>query len=220
MFSWLNIGPKSFSNRYRFCERIGRFSSLWSCFGLWSACKTTRIQFQCIFFKLHFWDFLFVVVPLFVVQVCVQLIQAMRNSDPRVRMVLIHRLVSDFHSIFNLVGNWLQLLIHAQFWCSLGSILLVQIILHLLAVCTHDKPLHGIVRILPRLSSWNTVRLQLWSGILHQYKIYFICLAVITFPFVLNIVAIEDLCEQGHHNPKALLSWSRLARMRNSIALR
>ena len=42
---------------------------------------------------------------------------------------------------------------------------------------------------------------------------------MITFQFVLQIVAIEDLCEHGHHNPKALLSWSRLARMRNSIVL-
>ena len=38
--------------------------------------------------------------------------------------------------------------------------------------------------------------------------------------FVLHIFAIEDLGWLGHHNPKALLSWSRLSRMRNSIALR
>ena len=80
-------------------------------------------------------------------------------------------------------------------------------------------PLHEIVRILQCLSSWNTVRLQQHSEILHPYKICSICLVVIAFQFVLHTVAIEDLCEQGHHNPKELLSWSRLARMRNSIAL-
>ena len=37
-----------------------------------------------------------------VVQVCDPLIKAMRNSDPRVRIVLVHRLNSDFHSIFTL----------------------------------------------------------------------------------------------------------------------
>ena len=39
------------------------------------------------------------------------------------------------------------------------------------------------------------------------------------FESVLRIVAIEDLCEQDHQNTKVLLSWSRLARMRNSIVL-
>ena len=39
------------------------------------------------------------------------------------------------------------------------------------------------------------------------------------FQFVLRSVAIEDLCEQGHHNPMARLSGSRLARMKNSTVL-
>ena len=55
--------------------------------------------------------------------------------------------------------------------------------------------------------------------ILHPYKICSICLVVIAFQFVLHTVAIEDLCEQSHHNPKALMSWSRLARAKNSIVL-
>ena len=46
--------------------------------------------------------FLLVVVVLLVVQVRDQLIQAMRNSDPRVRMVLVFQLNSIFHSIFTL----------------------------------------------------------------------------------------------------------------------
>ena len=45
---------------------------------------------------------LLVVVLLLVVQVRDQLIQAMRNSDPRVRIVFVHRLNSDLHSKFTL----------------------------------------------------------------------------------------------------------------------
>ena len=87
--------------------------------------------------------------------------------------------------------------------------------LRLLAECTHDRPLHGFVRILQCLSSWSTVRFPQHSGILHPYKICSICLVVITFQFVLRIFAVEDLCEHGHHHPKTLLSWSRLARATN-----
>ena len=55
-----------------------------------------------------------------------------------------------------------------------------------------DKPLNlWIVKILQCLSPWNTVRLQLWSGILHQYKICALCLVVITFQFVHYIFAMD-----------------------------
>ena len=54
----------------------------------------------------------------------------------------------------------------------LESNLLGQMIFHLLVKCTHDKPQTlQIARILRCLSSWSTVRFQLLSGILHQYKI-------------------------------------------------
>ena len=80
----------------------------------------------------------------------------------------------------------------AQSWCSLESNFLVQMYLRLLAKCTHDKPLNlWMVRILQCLSSWNTVRLQLWSGILHQYKIRSLYLVVKTFQFVLYIFAVD-----------------------------
>ena len=200
MFSWLNIGPKSFSNRYRFCERIGRFSSLWSCFGLWSACKTTRIQFQRIFFKLHFWDFLLVVVSrslLFKFVSNWSKPWEILTQEWEWPLFIDSILISTF--FFNLVGNWLQLPIWVQSQCSPESNLLVQIILHLLAMCTHDKPLNlWIVRILQCLSSWNTVRLKLWSGILHQYKIYSLYLVVIIFQFVPDILAIDLIHVQDH----------------------
>ena len=35
-------------------------------------------------------------------QVCDQFVQAMRNSDPRVRIFFVYRFNSDFHSIFTL----------------------------------------------------------------------------------------------------------------------
>ena len=41
-----------------------------------------------------------VVVVLLVDQVFDQLVQSMRNSDPRVKIVFVHRLNSNFHSIF------------------------------------------------------------------------------------------------------------------------
>ena len=214
IFSWFDIGPNSFPNRYSSCGRTGRFSSLWFRFGLWSACKITRIQFQRTIFELHFWGFL-----LIVVQIRDQLVWAMRNSDPGVR-ILCSR--TQFWTQLHIcrASNKLQLPIRAQFWCSLGANLLLPMLLRLLARCTHDRPLNlWIVRILQCLSSWNTVRFQQHSEILHPYKIYSVCLVVITFQFILHIFATEILYVQDHHYSKALLSCSRLVRMRNSIVL-
>ena len=50
-----------------------------------------------MFFELHFWGFLLVVV-----QIRDQLMQSMRNSHPRVRIVIAHRLNSDLNSVFSL----------------------------------------------------------------------------------------------------------------------
>ena len=47
MFSWFNISPSSLHNRYSSCGWAGRISSLWFCFGLWSARKSTCIQRSC-----------------------------------------------------------------------------------------------------------------------------------------------------------------------------
>ena len=154
---WFNIGPSSFPNGYSLCEWAGRSTSLWFCFSLWSTRKSKYIRLQRNIFELHLRGFLLVVVVLLVDQVRDQLIQAMRNSDPRVIMVLGYRLISNFHSIFTLkaVGCDFQ---H-------GSNLSV-----------HSNPtfwvrLFFISRILQCLLSWSTVRHRLLSGILHQYKI-------------------------------------------------
>ena len=105
-------------------------------------------------------------------------------------------------------SNWLQLLIRAQFWCSLESILLVVMLRPLLEECIHDRPLHEIAWDLQCLSSWHTVHSQQHSEILHPYKIYSIYLVVTAFQFVLHIVAIDNFDTLVHHNPKELPSWS------------
>ena len=88
---WFNIGPNSFPNGYSSCGMAGRSTSLWFCVSLWSARKSKYIRFQRTIFELHLRGFLLVVVVLLVAQVRDQLTQAMRNSDPRVRIVLVHR---------------------------------------------------------------------------------------------------------------------------------
>ena len=62
------------------------------CLSLRSGRKSKYIRFQSKIFELHLRGFLLVVVVLLVVsQVRDQLVQAMKNSDPRVRIVFIHR---------------------------------------------------------------------------------------------------------------------------------
>ena len=99
---WLNISPLSFPDGYSFCRWAGRSTSLWFCLSLWSGRKSKYIRFQRKIFELHLRGFLLVVVVLLVAQFRDQLIQAMRNSDPRVRIVFVYRFNSNFHSIFTL----------------------------------------------------------------------------------------------------------------------
>ena len=65
--------------------------------------KGKYIRFQNTIFELHLRSFLLAVVVLRVVaQVRDQFIQSMRISEPRVRIVFVYRLNSNFHSIFTL----------------------------------------------------------------------------------------------------------------------
>ena len=70
---------------------------------------------------------------------------------------------SQLHIFF--AGDKLQLRFRTQSLCSLGSILLVVMLLLLLEECIHDRPLHEIVRDLQCLSSWSIVQFQQ-----HPYK--------------------------------------------------
>ena len=79
---WFNISPSPSSNRYSSRGWAGRVTGLCLCFGVWSACKITCIQFQRIFIELNFWNFLLVVV-----RIHHKLIWSMRKSNPRVSIV-------------------------------------------------------------------------------------------------------------------------------------
>ena len=95
IFPWFKISPSPPPNRNYSWWRAGRFSSLWFCFCLWSACKIFRIQFQRIFFELNFWNFC----PN-IVQIHHKPIWSMRNSDPGVSIVSVQRPNSDLNSIY------------------------------------------------------------------------------------------------------------------------
>ena len=62
--------------------------------------NTSGFKRKC--FRLRLRGLLLVVVVLLVDQVCDQLVQSMRNSDPRVRIVFVDRFSSNCHSIFTL----------------------------------------------------------------------------------------------------------------------
>ena len=114
VFPWFNISPNSCPNRNCSCGRARRFSSLWFCFGLWSACKILRIQFERIFFDLNLWNLL-----LIVVQIHHKVVWSTRKSDPAVSIVSVHK--TKFWSQLRTchASNSLQLPIRVQFWCSL-----------------------------------------------------------------------------------------------------
>ena len=65
----------------------------------------------------------------------------MRNSDPRVRIVVVHSFNSNFHTIFALQVTGCDFQRGANFWCSLESNLSGQLIFHLLVKYTHDMSL-------------------------------------------------------------------------------
>ena len=92
------------------------------CFSLGSACKRK-------YFRLRFRGFLLVVVALFADQLCDHFVQTIRNSDPRVRIVFVHRINSDFHCVF--ASIWLWYPTRVQFWRSLESHLSGLSIFHL-----------------------------------------------------------------------------------------
>ena len=136
---WIYIGPSSFHDGYSSCGWASRSTSSWFCFSLWSARKSKNIRLQRKFFELHLRGFLLVVVVLFVDQVCDQLVQSMRNSCPRERIVFVLHIQFHFPLRIYLAGSWLWLPIRAQLWCSLESNLSGQMIFHLLAKCSNDK---------------------------------------------------------------------------------
>ena len=78
--------------------------------------KAHAFNFKAYSSNCTFWGLLLVVVVLFVAQVCDQLVQSMRNSDPRVRFVFVHRFNSNFPLHLYLAGGWFWLLTRVQIW--------------------------------------------------------------------------------------------------------
>ena len=129
-------------------------------------------------FELNFWGFLLVIV-----QIRDQFIRAMRDSDPRVKVVFVRRRGSDLNSVLTVQATGCNFQYGSNFGCSLESNLVVQLNFRLLAMCTHDLPT-AFLNFENSSVSFRHEKLsdfKLWSGILHQHKICSICLVVITF---------------------------------------
>ena len=188
---WFNIDPSPLFNKDYAWWRASKFYSLFS-FGLRSACESFASSFNAYdsswtpgiyvsLFKFTTnlfdpWEFL---------------TQEWVLSSHKDQILI----STHIYSAKNLVATSNT----AQSLCFPGSILLVVTIQNPLEKCIPDKPMHKIVKYLECLS-WNTVRFQQHSGILHPYKICSICLVVTASQFVLRLLAREDLCEQCHHN--------------------
>ena len=69
--------------------------------------KASTFVFNANSFDLRLGGLLLVVVVLFVDQICDQLIQAMRNSDPRVSIVFVYKFKTEFPLHIDLVSSWL-----------------------------------------------------------------------------------------------------------------
>ena len=155
--SRFNINPYSFENRYSPWRWGSSWRSSWFYFSLGSACKSKYFRLRC-------GGLLLVVVVLPVDQVCDQFVQAMRNSDPRVRNVFVNRFNSDFHSMFTLPVTGCDFRCGSTFGVSLESNLSGQLICRLVVNFSHDMPLAlHIVRTRQYFMSWSIVRLWLWK---------------------------------------------------------
>ena len=126
-------------HKYSYCGWIDRIYSVF-CFGIWSACKGTRIQFQRTFIELLFWGFL-----LIVVQIRDNLFEPWEILTQEWEFSLFMDMIlisTPYLPCKQQVATHIP--IRVQFWCFFGSNLMVQILLRLLAKCTHDRPLHLI----------------------------------------------------------------------------
>ena len=161
--------------------------------------KSLASNFQRIFFELNFWGFL-----LTAVQIRDQFVRAMRDSDPGVRIVLAYRHTSDLNTVFTLWATSCNNQHGPNLGVSLWSNPSVPMLLRHSRQCVLTTS-HCICELWEFFSVFRHGMLSDFNNIqkscIHTKFTHF-CLVVITFQFVLHIVAIEDLCEQGHHNPK------------------
>ena len=186
--------------------------SSWFCFSPLTACKSKYFRLQRKYFRLRFRGLLLVVVVLFVDQVCDQLVQSMRNSDPRVRIVFVYRFNSNFHSIFTLQitgcdfqhGSNIGVPSNPNFRVSWFFISWQSV----LTTCHWFCNLWELVSV---LLSWSTLRLQ--------YKSSSLDLVVEAFPLVPCASAIDFLMQEFQSKVWVSLSISLLARKVDQIAL-
>ena len=210
--SWFNINPCYFTKKYIFCRWASEGRSSWFCFSLWTACACKYFRLQRKYFRLRFRGLLLVVVVLFVDQVRDQPTQAMRNSDPRVRIVFVYRFNSNFHSIFTLQitgcdfqhGSNIGVPSNPNFRVSWFFISWQSV----LTTCHWFCNLWELVSV---LLSWSTLRLQ--------YKSSSLDLVVEAFPLVPCASAIDFLMQEFQSKVWVSLSISLLARKVDQIAL-
>ena len=196
MSSWLNISPKSFTDRYSSCRWANRSTSSCFCFSLWSARRSKYIRFQREFFRLHLRGFLLVVVALFVDQVRDQLIQSIRNSDPRVSFHFVYRFNSSFHTIFTLQVAGCDFQHGSNFGVPSNPTFRVSwFYLSWQSVLTTSHWLCKLWELFSVLCHEITVRLQLLSRILHQYNFLSRGFVVRAFPLVLCVFALNLLVQ-------------------------
>ena len=110
IFPWFSISANPLHHRICSWRRTSRFSSSWFCFGLWSACKILRIQFQRKYTSS--WTFGISVSVLFKF-ITNNLIH--KEFWPKSEFCLCSKttLWSQLYSYHE--SNWLQLLMRAQF---------------------------------------------------------------------------------------------------------
>ena len=164
--------------------------SWWFCLSLCSACKILHIQLQRMFFRLIFRNFCVVVVG-----IDHKFFWFMRNSDPRVSIISVHR--RNFWSQLRTdhARNKLQLPIRTPWIHPFG--------------CDASSSLGRVYS--RQTTAKNCVRSAVW--ILHPYKIYSHCLVVKASQFVLHIAAIQSFDMLDRHSPKELPSWFHWAQL-------
>ena len=183
--SLFNINPCSFKNRYNpWWKSSWRTSRC--CFSFGSACNR-----KCF---------------VFVVEVSCSLSSYSLSIKSVTNLFnpweILNCLWSQIQFLFPLhvyfAGRWLWLQIRVQFWCSLESNLSGQLICRLVETHTHDMSLVlQNFRTRQYVLSWKFVRLPLFSGIMHQYKLLSIDLVVKGFPSVLCASAIDVLVQES-----------------------
>ena len=129
----------------------------------------------------------------------------MRNSDPGVRIVFVHRHDSDLNSIFAVqatgcnfqYGSNFGVPSDPTFWCRCFFVSWQSVLTtcHCIYNC-ENSAVSFVMKYCPISTTFrNPASIQ---NLLN--------LSCCDNFSILHIFAIEDVCEHGHHNPKTLLS--------------